>query len=138
MSTPVVTVTLDDSLSVVNEIFSNTKFHHLIVVENNKLFGVVSDRDLLKALSPRIGTAAETQSDLATLNKRVHQIMTRKPIAIKQTDSIRKAIDIFATHTISCLPVIDEKGVPVGILSWRDIFRAITKVTSLTQKKTKQ
>lgn len=48
MSTPVVTVKRDDNLGVVREIFINTKFHHLLVVENNKLYGVISDRDLLK------------------------------------------------------------------------------------------
>ncbi len=129
MSSPVVTIGLDDSLNTVNKIFSSTKFHHLIVVENNKLFGVVSDRDLLKALSPNLGTAAEKESDLASLNKKVHQVMTRKPIFIRESNKIRDAIDIFVNNNISCIPVVDKNDVPVGILSWRDIFKAITRNT---------
>ena len=70
MSKNVVTIEMDDSLSVVKEIFDNTRFHHLLVVEAGKLFGVISDRDLLKAISPNIGTAAETASDAASLNKK--------------------------------------------------------------------
>ena len=82
MSTPVVTVEMDDSLRAVKEIFDNSQFHHVLVVESGKLFGVVSDRDLLKAISPNIGTAAELNRDLATLKKKVHQIVTRNPVTL--------------------------------------------------------
>ncbi len=127
MSSPVTTVQLDDNLSVVNRIFSSTKFHHLLVVENEKLFGIVSDRDLLKALSPNLGTAAEKLSDKATLNKKVHQVMSRKPITIDPMASVYKAIEIFEQHNVTCIPVVDAAGIPVGILSWRDIFKAIRR-----------
>ena len=129
MSSPPVTVELDDSISVVNDIFKNTRFHHLLVVENDELYGVVSDRDLLKALSPNIGTAAEKPADLATLNKRVHQIMSRKPIIMKEEESIHKAIEIFDDNPISCIPVVDNNNKPIGILSWRDLIRAIRERT---------
>ena len=79
MSRRVVTVELDDKISAVKEIFDNLKFHHVLVVEDGVLLGVVSDRDLLKALSPNIGTSTESYKDTATLNKRVHQIMSREP-----------------------------------------------------------
>ncbi len=65
----IVTVEMDDSLGVVKEIFDNTNFHHLLVVEREELFGVLSDRDLLKALNPNIGTIRETARDADTLNK---------------------------------------------------------------------
>ncbi len=125
MSKPVVTIEMDDSLRMVKEIFDNTRFHHLLVVESGKLFGVISDRDLLKALSPNIGTAAETNRDAASLNKRVHQIMTRKPITLGQNAGIFDAIEIFNNHNISCIPVVDDGRKPVGIISWRDILKAL-------------
>ena len=75
MSCNPVTVGLDDALSAVKEIFDNVKFHHLLVIEEGKLFGVISDRDLLKSISPNIGTNMYSFKDLATLNKRVHQIV---------------------------------------------------------------
>ena len=123
MTNVVVSVEMDDSLRVVKDIFDNTNFHHLLVVDSNKLTGVISDRDLLKALSPNVGTLSETSRDAATLNKRSHQIMTRKPVTIKLGASIQEAISLFNTHTISCLPVVNTKFQPVGIVSWRDIFR---------------
>jgi len=125
MSKRIVTIEMDDSLAVVKDIFDNSRFHHLLVVESGILFGVVSDRDLLKALSPNIGTASETTKDLATLNKRVHQILTRKPITLSPTSGIYDAIDIFNNHSISCIPVVDDAQKPVGLISWRDILKAI-------------
>lgn len=127
MSSPVLTIALDDDLTVVDKKFSSTKFHHLLVVENNKLLGVVSDRDLLKALSPKIGTAAEKLNDTATLNKKVHQIMSRKPICIEENKSVHDAITLFLENNISCIPVIDTNNTPIGIISWRDILKQIKK-----------
>ena len=127
MTKKVVTVEMDDKLSVVKDIFENSKFHHLLVVEEGKLFGVVSDRDLLKALSPNLGTMTETYKDAATLNKRVHQIMTRKPITLKASATVKDAVSLFNQHRISCLPVVDDDFRPVGILSWRDILRNMFK-----------
>jgi acetoin utilization protein AcuB len=125
MSKAVVTIEMDDSLKVVKEIFDNTRFHHLLVVESGKLFGVISDRDLLKSLSPNIGTAAETASDVASLKKKVHQIMTRKPVTLGPDAGIHEAIGIFNHHNISCIPIVDGECKPVGIISWRDILKAI-------------
>ncbi len=126
MSTPVVTVELDDTLRTVKEIFDATHFHHLLAVEDGRLYGVISDRDLLKALSPNIGTAAETARDLATLNKKVHQIMTRRPIVLGPEAEIRDAVEIFCRHPISCIPIVDAARRPVGIVSWRDILKSLT------------
>ncbi|MBS1170786.1 MAG: signal transduction protein [Burkholderiaceae bacterium] len=123
MTRKVVTVEMDDPLSVVKDIFDNSKFHHLLVIEEGKLFGVVSDRDLLKAISPNIGTLTETYKDAATLNKRVHQIMSRKPITLTEEASVRDAVAVFNQHKISCIPIVNKDFRPVGIVSWRDIMR---------------
>ncbi|MBV1870346.1 MAG: CBS domain-containing protein [Gammaproteobacteria bacterium] len=125
MSRQPVSVALDTSLKKVREIFDKAQFHHLLVVESGKLFGVVSDRDLLKAISPNLGTVSETQRDLATLNKRVHQILTRKPITLSPESDVYEAIHIFNNHNISCIPIVDDENKPLGLLSWRDILRAL-------------
>jgi len=125
MSTKLVTVQLDDKLSLVKEIFDTVKFHHLLAVEDGQLYGVVSDRDLLRALSPYIGSTVESARDLATLNKRVHQIMTRKPVTLRPEASVADAIALFLAHGISCIPIVDADMRPVGILSWRDILRTL-------------
>lgn len=146
MSRPVVTVHMDDRLEVVYDIFHQAKFHHLLVVEGTALVGVVSDRDLLKAISPRVGTVMANEHDNASLNKRVHQIMSRQLIVINHEQRVMDAVRLFNSHNISCLPVVNDDNHWVGILSWRDIFRAIERLkgqiahtgASDTQKDNKQ
>ena len=126
MTARIVTVEMDDRLEVVKEIFDTMKFHHLLVVdEHKKLSGVLSDRDLLRALSPYVGSATETARDLATLNKRVHQIMTRRPITLRQESGIGEAVELLLKNRISCLPIVDDDFKPIGIVSWRDLLRTL-------------
>ncbi|MBU2115588.1 MAG: CBS domain-containing protein, partial [Gammaproteobacteria bacterium] len=99
-----VSVSPDDSLAVVKQIFDHVKFHHVLVVEQGMLLGVLSDRDLFKALSPHIGTAAETPRDLATLNKKVHQVMRRKPVTLQPLAKVMDAIQLFNSEGVSCIP----------------------------------
>jgi acetoin utilization protein AcuB len=139
MTRKVVTVEMDDTLQTVKEIFDRLLIHHLLVVEEGRLFGVLSDRDLLKALSPNLGTSTESFKDRATLNKRVHQIMSREPISLAPQASVLDAVRTFNAHRISCLPIVDVDGRPVGVVSWRDILRSLIErpdeVASLLQAK---
>ena len=118
---------------VVKEIFDHAKFHHLLVVEEGKLFGVISDRDLLKAISPHIGTNRYTQRDLETLAQPVHRIVTRKPLTLTPDACVDEAVAIFNTRSISCIPIVDRDNVAVGIVSWRDVMKALPALRSKPQ-----
>lgn len=125
MTKEFVSVSLDDTLFTVKNIFERANFHHLLVVDNKQLSGVISDRDLLKALSPNIGTAAESARDSATLNKKAHQIVNRKLTTLTADANVFDAIDIFNSTKMSCIPIVDGNSQPVGILSWRDIMKTL-------------
>lgn len=125
MTTRIVTVELDDKLKTVKEIFEAMKFRHLLVVERGKLCGVISDRDLLRAISPFIGSPSETVRDVNTLEKRVHQIMSRSPITLRPEATAADAVALFLAHKISCIPVVDDGFRPVGIVSWRDLLKSM-------------
>ena len=86
---------MDHSIRHVSDLFSKNEFHHLLVIENSKLVGIISDRDLFKSLSPRVGTPAETTQERALLNKKAHQIMTRNSIVVNQQAGVKDAIEIF-------------------------------------------
>jgi len=126
MTTRLVTVEVDDSLEIVKQIFDSVKFHHLLVVDSGKkLCGVISDRDLLRALSPYIGTASENARDTATLKRRVHQIMTRQPVTLPPEATLADAVKVFLEHRVSCIPVVGPGFKAVGILSWRDVLKSL-------------
>lgn len=124
MTTRVVTIEMDDRLTAVKEILDQAPFHHLLVVENGLLQGVISDRDLLRCLSPFIGTDAELVRDKNTIKQRAHQVMTRSPVTVNSDITIRDALYLMLEHNIGCLPVIDDKKI-VGIFTLHDGLRAL-------------
>jgi acetoin utilization protein AcuB len=124
MTTEVITIGMDDTLRKAQQVFNGRRFHHLVVVEGGKPVGVLSDRDLLKQLSPFVGVRlSERAQDLATLAKRIHQFMTRQLISITPDASIAEAARTFMRQRVSCLPVIDSESHLVGIITTRDLVR---------------
>jgi acetoin utilization protein AcuB len=130
MNEDITCIDLDERLSVVRELFIKHKFHHLMVIDhNNELLAVISERDYLKATNSNLELPTANEKDLAMLNKRVHQIISKKLVAIKQFTSFSKAIRTFHDNGVSCLPVINSRNKPIGIVTWRDIVNWLyTKV----------
>jgi len=124
MTRPVITVDLDASIEKIRRVFAEHEFHHVIVVERRRAVGVISDRDLLKHLSPFIGVKLHERSeDLNTLNLRAHQIMSRNIVTVSADDTAQRAIDLMLEHGFRCVPALDEDERPVGIVTWKDILR---------------
>ena len=123
MTRKVVTVEMDDTLLTIGMIFKNVKFHHILVVENKKLVGVISDRDFLREVSPFLGKVIETTRDLDTLKKKAHQIMSRNPITVSPETDIETAASLLLEKNISCLPVVSFHGNIEGIVTWKDILK---------------
>lgn len=138
MTKKVITVDMDENLHRVYEIFKANSFHHLLVVDGDRLVGVLSDRDLLRVMSPFIGTPEEQARDMATLNQKVFKIMTRNPMVLKEHDSLFKVISLFNRKDISCIPVVDDASKPVGIISWRDFLKHSEKMVTKKVKASKQ
>jgi acetoin utilization protein AcuB len=124
MTKKVVSVDMDDRLEVVRELFVRHRFHHLLVTDKKGcLVGVISDRDYFKETTPNVDLPAANTKDLATLQKRVHRIPTRKLVCIEAGDSLKNAITKFRQYKISCLPVVNSERKPIGIITWRDLIR---------------
>jgi acetoin utilization protein AcuB len=122
MTPNAVTVSMDDTVEHVREIFHAHQFHHILVVECGRVVGVVSDRDLLKHLSPFVGTRNERAQDHWCLEKRVHQIMTRQLVSVTPETPIKVALALLIHHKVTCLPVVTAQGTCAGIVTWHDFL----------------
>ena len=131
MTTEVITIGLDDTLGEMQKIFEKKKFHHLLVLEEEELLGIISDRDVFKEISPYINTMAEDARALETLKKKAHQIMSRNPITVDKDVQIEDAVHILLENDISCLPVISATRDIEGILTWKDILKYYVKRNNL-------
>ena len=120
-------VDLDDELSKVQELFNQHPIHHVLVTEKKVLVGVITVADLHKHLSPNIGTRKETHADASLLRQKAHQIMDHNVVTGTPTMSIFDAVLKFDDHKLTCLPIVDEKNHPIGIITWRDIIAILAK-----------
>ncbi len=125
MVTKVVIARMDDTVRRLDGLFHKHKLRHLPVIDGGVIVGVISDRDLLRSISPYVGTVAEDGRDRETLNHKAHQIMTRNPITITPETPVDDAGQILLKHNVSCLPVLDDSGHVVGIITKKDILRAL-------------
>lgn len=123
MSTNVTCIDIDERLAMVRELFIEHEFHHLMVTNSQgDLVGVISERDYLKATNSNIELPSANEKDLAMLNKRVHQVISKKLVAIQQGSTFNQAIKVFHENKVSCLPIINRDNKPVGIITWRDVI----------------
>ena len=123
MTSDVITAGMDDTVGGIAKIFEVHHFHHIPVVEGTRILGVVSDRDILKAISPYANTACEDARDSNTLRKKAHQIMTRKVVTICPTDSVIEAAQIMLENKFNCLPVLSNAGAVVGMVTKTDLLK---------------
>lgn len=129
MHQTLVTVPPDASLRAARDLFELHGYHHLLVIEDGRLRGVLSDRDLLRNLSPFIGRAlSERHQDLATLERRVHQIMSRKLVTVSPDTELQEAVQIMLNAKVHCLPVVNDLGHAVGIVSSVDLLAALAGI----------
>lgn len=122
MSRDVVTVRPDTALMEIRGLLEKEGFNHLLVTEaDNTLCGVISDRDVLKAVSPFLDTYSEKHRDVKTLSKPASEIMESDPITVMPDTPIEKASWTLLDNRVSSLPVVEEDEL-VGIVTGKDML----------------
>ena len=129
MTGDVVTVAPDDTLMEIREILHKQGFRHLVVADDEGITGVISDRDVLEALSPFLDTEAEQSRDVHTLVKPAHQFMRPNPVTVAPDTTVREAGQVLLERTISCLPVVKDNNL-VGIVTTKDLLSSYVGSTT--------
>ena len=100
-------------------------------MKNNKLVGIVTDRDLKRA-SASDASSLEIHELFYLISKiKVKEIMTKTPITIPNDYTAEEAAVVLLKHNISGAPVVDENGQIVGIITQNDIFRVLISLTGV-------
>jgi acetoin utilization protein AcuB len=146
MTRKLITVRPIDSIEEAIRLLRQRGVRHLLVIEKTKLVGIISDRDLKRALEP-----SKTRKRVMAIGGLyfllepilVEEIMTPRPITITPTTRIQDAARLMLKHHFGALPVI-EGAVPVGIITESDLLHYFTEqadrqeVTSSARKKAKR
>jgi acetoin utilization protein AcuB len=141
MTEKVFTVEPHDMIDRVFFLIHYEKVRHLPVVEKGKVVGIVSDRDMYKALGPKSNSNAvdgnKDSSELHVIPKKVMNIMRRGVFTISPDTMASEAASIMAEHKIGALPVIKNDKL-VGILSSTDILRVFAKLEHAREEREKR
>jgi len=116
MSSPVVTLSPDNSVEQAFKLFNKHKFRHVPVTTSDyKLQGIISDRDILRIL----GSTSEENS-----NSKISDVMISEVLTASRKTDIRYITRLFVENRIGSMPVMDERKL-VGMITRSDILNAI-------------
>lgn len=115
-----VTVAPGDTLKAAHEKMELGRFRQVPVVDNDKLIGILTDRDTRQ----HFGQMAHT---------RVDAVMSTHPFSVHPATPVEKAAHLLRTNKIGGLPVIED-GKLVGIITATDMLRALEAVLASTAK----
>ncbi|MEJ2051330.1 MAG: CBS domain-containing protein, partial [Calditrichota bacterium] len=124
MTREVITVSPEETLENIRQIFKKHKFRRVPVLDNNRLVGIISERNLRSYFVKNNGSTAEQKN----LKLKAGDIMTSPVITISMYDTIEKAALLMQENKIGGLPVINA-GHLVGIITEHDVFDALIEVT---------
>lgn len=129
MTANVLTVTSSTALGVALQLVREKAIRHLPVVDDGKLVGLVSDRDLRLAAPPAWASDLDYAALRSTFEtKRVSDVMTdHEIISTTEITPIEDASRLMYEHRIGCLPVMRGDQL-VGILTETDVMRAFVEL----------
>lgn len=135
MVSEVITIDKDASVFEAQEKMAASGIRHLPIVDaDNRLIGIVTDRDIRSVMPYRLikqKGVAEERERLAQL--KVEDIMTRNPKTISPMYTIQDALLMIEKEKVGAFPVVDNEGRLKGILSVRDLLRAFVNVLGIGQ-----
>lgn len=108
------------AISEITLLLQNVEYHHMPVVDDGLLVGILSDRDIAQYISRQF---AKPEPDKAPPLVPVSEIMTIDVTTVDKSTSIDCASILLLENNISCLPVVDDEHHLEGIITWKDILR---------------
>ncbi len=134
MSTNVITVNASDTMQQAISLMTDNKISMLPVMDEGKLVGIVTDRDLKRA-APSYVTLLEVKQILYHMARvEVRAIMNIDPITAPPDFTIEETAELLLAHRISGCPVVDKDGNLIGVITKNDLFKAIISLTGLRKR----
>ena len=118
MSTNVKTATEEETIQTVCKTMYENQIGSIVVVKRTvdgiNPIGIITERDIVR----QIGS-----SELFVVQAPIRQIMSTPLVTIGPNNPVRDAIEIMQLKKIRRLPVIDNKGKMVGIITQKDVLK---------------
>lgn len=114
MTKTVVSASPDATVREAIELIDDNDIRHLPVVEDGRLIGIVSDRDL---------RGYERERSEQRLTTALREVMSHEPLCMEAGESIETLIDVMLEYKVGALPVVGPGGELIGIVSYIDVLQ---------------
>jgi acetoin utilization protein AcuB len=125
METEVAVLSPDERLDLAEDVMRLGRIRHLPVVENGRVVGVVSSRDLLASSLSQVLDFDPKRRRIFLRSIEVKEVMASKAVTVAPEASLREAGESMLRHRIGCLPVAKEDGALIGLVTETDLLRAL-------------
>jgi CBS domain-containing protein len=124
MTKEVSTLGRNDTLDLADDVMTLERIRHLPVLDEGRVVGVVSQRDLFRSgLAVALGYGERAQKMLLK-TLRVKEVMSEPAITVSPEATAKEAARLMLEHKIGCLPVVEGHAL-VGIVTETDILRHV-------------
>lgn len=134
MARDVVTLEVETTLDIADDVMTFKRIRHLPVLENEALVGLVTQRDLFRAgLSSILEFRKHAVKEwLAQIQ--VREVMTQDLVTIGPDAPVDDAVALMIDRKIGCLPVVEDDKL-VGLLSETDCLRYLRRILEIADVK---
>ena len=112
MSREVLSVAPEDTIGEAAQLMADANVGSSVVLEHGRLIGILTERDLLRAMAQRVHPS----------EARVREWMTAEPLAVSESTSADEAARLMVEHGFRHLPIVDGDRT-LGVVSLRDVMR---------------
>ena len=134
MSAPVVTIDANDSMERSIELMKEHCIKTLPVMKNDRLVGIVTDRDLKRASASDATSLAVYELFNLLAKVKIKKIMTKDPVTVCPDFTIEEAANLLRKNKISGAPVVNGQNRLVGIVTKEDLFKVLSSITGVDQR----
>ncbi len=131
------TVNSDVKIDEAANLMKTRGFRRLPVVDDGKLVGFISDRDIMRIAPSPATTLSKYEINSLLAKIKVSDIMQKNVIAVQADAPIEEAALLMYKNRIGGMPVISSVGAVVGVITETDIFKALVDVMGLAEGKTR-
>ncbi len=128
MSTDLVTLTEDETLAHAQRCMARGRIRHLPVIRDHKLVGLVTHRDLLAASFSIFADVDHHEQRRIFVTVPVVEAMHRDVVTVPPDLPVKNAAEILLQNKYGCLPVVEEDGTLVGIVTEADFLRLTVRL----------
>lgn len=126
MGSPV-TLNPDDTLDLASDIMSLGRIRHIPVVDDGRLVGLLSERDLMGTAATEILGLKQKSKSALLKSFQIRDVMRKKVVTVSPDTPIQEAVHLMADKKLGCVPVVSE-GVLVGLVTTTDILRYVERL----------